>query len=230
MYPRIGPRRFARRVQDADSLPVADDSVSYPAWYARSWHYLPDGYLSRGSVRLYESLIARLYNGALEGRVLRHVAARVRALGAGSATDLGCGPGHLLSVLGDELPGVEVTGFDLSPFMVERAHAVVGLASERATAVHADARSLPLPDESSPVLVATHLLGHLPNSVATEVLGEAARVLAPGGRFLVLDHSWHRLPEPGLLAVRARERLLGGILTLTTYAHPEPVAAVPVPA
>ncbi|MBI5947087.1 MAG: class I SAM-dependent methyltransferase [Chloroflexi bacterium] len=230
MYPRIGPRSFARRVRDAESLPVADDSVSYPAWYARRWHYLPDGYLSRGSVRLYESLIARLYNASLEGRVLRHVAARVRALAPAAATDLGCGPGHLLSVLGNTLPGVDVTGFDLSPFMVERAQAAAGLASGRAVAVHADARSLPLADESAPVLVATHLLGHIPDAAATEVFDEAARVLAPGGRFLVLDHSWHRLPEPGPLAVRVRERLLGGILTLTTYAHPEPVAAVRLPA
>jgi trans-aconitate 2-methyltransferase len=38
-----------------------------------------------------------------------------------SAVDLGCGPGHLSSVVRERWPGVHVVGIDASPAMVERA-------------------------------------------------------------------------------------------------------------
>lgn len=57
--------------------------------------------------------------------------------------------------------------------------------------MHGDSQSLPWPDGSFDAVFAMHHLGHVPVDVAERVVAEAARVLAPGGRMIVVDHRWH---------------------------------------
>lgn len=90
-------------------------------------------------------------------------------------------------------PGVRVVGIDLSEGMFSRA---LAQASKRGVLLaQADAQRLPFRDQSFDVVVATFVFCSVPNPV----LGfrEAARVLKPNGRFLLLEHV---LPQQPWLA------------------------------
>ncbi len=194
---------------------MAEPAVAYPAWYVHRWHFLPEGYLSRRSVAAYDAMVRNVYNVAAEGEIIRTMVRKVREARPASVLDLGCGPGRYLAALRRALPASDLTGADLSPFMLE-------LARDRlATApgirlVHGDARQLPFDDASFEAITATHFFGHLPKAEAAAALAEARRLLAPGGRLYVVDHSWHprrlmRLRSVGLL------RLLGGLQRLEVF-------------
>lgn len=66
----------------------------------------PDRYLTYGDER---------------GRPFADLIARIGAVNPRTVVDLGCGPGNLTRLLAERWPAAEVTGWDSSPKMVERA-------------------------------------------------------------------------------------------------------------
>jgi len=97
--------------------------------------------------------------------------------------DVGCGPGHLAAKLADA--GLHVVGIDRDEAMLAHARDRLGRAdrADRFAVLCADAGHLPMPDASMSGVVATSLCGCL--SDASTFLGEAARVLRPGGRLVL---------------------------------------------
>jgi SAM-dependent methyltransferase len=96
--------------------------------------------------------------------------------------EAGCGPGWLWAEAADALPaGMRLTLTDLSPGMVAEAEQRVGGLGRYAavTARPADAQALPFPDDSFDVVVANHMLYHVPEPALA--VAELARVLRPGG-------------------------------------------------
>jgi SAM-dependent methyltransferase len=89
--------------------------------------------------------------------------------------EVGCGPGEFSERLGREA-GVEATAVDLSERMVELTRA------RGVEARVADVRALPFPDAAFDAVVANFVLFHV--SDVDRAVGEAARVLRPGGRFV----------------------------------------------
>jgi len=106
----------------------------------------------------------------------------LRALLAGSSghlLDVGAGFGRLV----DEYGAFEhVTLVDASPAMIEAARERVG-ANPRVSIVQADAAELPIATGSVDVVVAVRLILHVSDPQA--VFGEIARVLRPGGLFVL---------------------------------------------
>ena len=194
---------------------MAEPAVAYPSWYVRRWHFLPEGYLSRRSVAAYDAMVRNVYNVAAEGEVIRTMVRRVREARPANVLDLGCGPGRYLAALRKALPVSDLTGADLSPFMLELARDRLAT-TPGIRLVHGDACELPFEDASFEAITATHFFGHLPKAEAATALAEARRLLAPGGRLFVVDHSWHprigtRLRSLGLA------RLLGGLQRLEVF-------------
>lgn len=202
-----------RWVALARQSPLSDPDVGYPDWYLQRWHFLPEGYLWSRSVRLYEQRVRHVYNAFNERAVLGLVRGFLRRSGAENVLEVGCGPGYGLAELA-ELPGVSLTGLDLSPFMLDAAKGRAGCAR----LLHADATRLPLPDRSLDAVVAIHLLGHVPATIATKIAAEVARVLKPGGQLVVADHAWHGLP---LLSWRASSeaRAAGGAIRVRSFSQ-----------
>jgi ubiquinone/menaquinone biosynthesis C-methylase UbiE len=122
-------------------------------------------------------------------RLFRWLVARRAAamMPAGQAVDLGCGPGYLVLKLAQVAPGLRVTGIDLADEMLVEAEAYArrsGL-QDRVAFKKGDAAQIPFPDGSLDLVVSTLSLHHWSDPVG--VLDEVARVLRPGGSFLVAD-------------------------------------------
>ncbi len=100
--------------------------------------------------------------------------------------DLGCGTGHLLPSLA--ATGAHVTG-------VDREEAMLEVARERVAALpDVELRrglldAVPLPDRSVDLVVVAFVLHHIRD--LPPVFAEVARVLAPGGRVVLLDMVAH---------------------------------------
>jgi ubiquinone/menaquinone biosynthesis C-methylase UbiE len=107
--------------------------------------------------------------------------------GRGEAADLGCGPGQLVIELARRSPGLHVTGIDLSDEMLAQGQDNARRAgvADRVSFRRGDAQQIPFPDASLDLIVSTLSLHHWSDPVA--VLDEIARVLRPGGSFLVFD-------------------------------------------
>lgn len=122
-------------------------------------------------------------------RLLRLFAARraVQLVRHGEAADLGCGPGYLVVDLARQASQLHITGIDLSPEMLREAETYTHRAglNDRVSFKLGDVERIPFPDQSLDLVVSTLSLHHWGEPVP--VLNEVARVLKPGGAFLIFD-------------------------------------------
>ena len=146
---------------------------------------VPGGILI-GDVAAYDALSHRFVLGSLFGPIAADIAAI--APGDRRVLEVGCGPGHLTIRLARD-HGIEATGLDLDPAMIERARANaerdVVRAEGRPSFVVGDVASLPFPDRSFDLVVSTLSMHHWADPSAG--LTEIHRVLRPGGRALIWD-------------------------------------------
>ena len=150
--------------------------------------------------------IARLYD-AVVGPFLRPIhRAAARALPrSGRVLDLCCGTGVLTTLVAGRTG--RAVGVDNSPAMIARAKAV----RPDMEFILADATHLPLGKDEFDGVVLSFALHEKDPDTGRAMLGEARRVLRPGGLLLVADY---RAPRtgPGLAAKQAValvERLAG---------------------
>jgi O-antigen chain-terminating methyltransferase len=106
-----------------------------------------------------------------------------------TAMDLGCGRGEWLELLGEN--GFDARGVDLDDGMLAACHER-GLVAHKADAIQT---LRALPDESTALVSAFHVIEHLPFADARLLVQEAMRVLKPGG-LLILE-----TPNPENLVV-----------------------------
>ncbi|MDT7800170.1 MAG: hypothetical protein QOI78_3603 [Actinomycetota bacterium] len=100
----------------------------------------------------------------------------------GPVVDVGCGPGHFTAHLASL--GLDVSGIDLSPSMIELARGShPGVRFEVGSMT-----DLPLPDASVTGVLAFWSLIHVPDDAVPGVLGHFHRVLRPGGRVVLGYH------------------------------------------
>ena len=142
-----------------------------------------------GDAAAYDA-ISRLLFGSLFGSIAADIVAisEVTAPEGARVLEVGCGPGHL-SVRLARRHGLDVTGLDLDPAMIERARAnadgAVGGEERRLSFLVGDVASMPFPDETFDLVISTMSMHHWADPAAG--LTEMARVLRPGARALVWD-------------------------------------------
>ena len=106
--------------------------------------------------------------------------------------DIGCARGDMLREMARHSDGWGLlAGFDYSPGMVVKGGELAAGLPVRFFV--ADAQSLPLPYGTFDVVMARHMLYHVPD--IRRAVAEAARVLRPGGRFLAVTNSARNMPE-----------------------------------
>ncbi|WP_432946878.1 class I SAM-dependent methyltransferase [Kribbella sp. CA-253562] len=102
--------------------------------------------------------------------------------GLGPVLDVGCGPGDVTAYLAER--GLEVSGVDLSPRMIEHARRrYPGLRFEVASATE-----LELADASYGGILGWWSLFNLPRPVLPAVIESFARALVPGGHLIIATH------------------------------------------
>jgi SAM-dependent methyltransferase len=114
----------------------------------------------------------------------------------GNVLDVGCGPGWMWEQASRDLPaGLRLTLSDLSPAMVrsaaQRARGLSRFASVEAR--EGDAQELPFPDETFDVVVANHMLYHVPEP--SLAVAQIARVLRAHGCLLAATNGAGNLRE-----------------------------------
>jgi SAM-dependent methyltransferase len=98
-----------------------------------------------------------------------------------SVLDVGCGKGFLLYDLTTIVPGIKVTGIDISQYALECAHEGV-----RSHLQHASAASLPFPDKSFDFVFSLNVLHNLYSYELCDALKEIERV-GRGGKYICVE-------------------------------------------
>jgi ubiquinone/menaquinone biosynthesis C-methylase UbiE len=118
------------------------------------------------------------------GEDLQQMARLAAARPARRALDAGCGAGHAAATIAPYVD--EVIAYDLTPSMLEQ---VMRLAAERGLkhirTQQGDVEKLPFADSAFDLVVSRYSAHHWPHPAAA--LAEIARVLEPGGRFILSD-------------------------------------------
>jgi SAM-dependent methyltransferase len=155
----------------------------------------------RAFTRLYDPVMAATMREGTWRPVL--VARIVEGLRRGGViADVGAGTGTLAAMLAAERPDADVIAIDGDPEVLERA-ALKGVRGRSGLA-----GDLPLQDRSADRVVMSLLLHHLEPAAKRAALGEARRVLRPGGRLHVAD--WGRASDPVMRASFLSLQLLDG--------------------
>jgi ubiquinone/menaquinone biosynthesis C-methylase UbiE len=126
---------------------------------------------------------------------------------AADVLEVGCGPGWLWAEETADLPGgLRLTLIDLSPGMVavaaDRARSTSRIAVVEARV--ADAQELPFDDDAFDVVIANHMLYHVPEP--QRAVAEFARVLRPDGVLVAATNGARHLRQ----LWEVRSRVFGG--------------------
>ena len=152
--------------------------------------------------------------GAETSAWLRLIDDRLGGLENRRVLELASGTGEFTRLLLET--GAEVTGLDLSEEMIRRARIKTQAASGRVSLYLGDAENTLEPDQSYDAVVCRHLVWTLPEPA--RAVSEWFRVLRPGGRMLIIDGDWERLPWHGRM-----RRALGQVLQPLFGPPPEPI-------
>lgn len=108
-----------------------------------------------------------------------------------TGVDVGCGLAHLtLELARDVAPGGRIFAFDNSGHMVAEATARIAAAglADRVEVRQGEATALDLADASVDFVTAAQVYSYVPQ--VGHAVAEAARLLRPGGRLVVLETDW----------------------------------------
>lgn len=184
--PRVA-RRQKRHGHDEAKAKKRGEGL--PHYYRQNFHYQTDGYLSEHSARLYEFQVEALFSGtadAMRRQAFVPLANALDGLDAPTLLDIGAGTGRFLSFARSARPDWNAVALDLSEPYLKRAKKT--LRSHKGIEfVAAPAEAMPLPDASVDAAVSIYVFHELPPKIRTAVAKEIARVLKPGGTFVLSD-------------------------------------------
>jgi ArsR family transcriptional regulator len=188
----------------------------YFAGHAASWDKLRSLHVAESEV---EAAIARALGEAPIGRLV----------------DIGTGTGRMIELFGPV--AARATGIDRSPEMLRLARVKLAAAGLDAELRQGDMYALALPSGAADTVLLHQVLHYAQNPAAA--VAEAARLLGPGGRLLIVDFAPHereelrardahvrlgfadeavlKLLEEAGLDARVVEHLGGGELTVTIW-------------
>jgi ubiquinone/menaquinone biosynthesis C-methylase UbiE len=186
--------RIDRRRLDDLPTEVREDpaSAGFPAYYRQNFHWQSGGWFSEESADIYDFQVETIFTGAA-GPMRRATALDLLASSlrghdqrGQQYVDIACGTGWFAGDVARNFPGLPLTAIDLSP--AYSAHAARRLAGRsRVRVLCGAAEALPLADASMDRATCIYLFHELPPKVRVAVLAEAARVIKPGGLFILAD-------------------------------------------
>jgi ubiquinone/menaquinone biosynthesis C-methylase UbiE len=188
--PKVAERQKRRGHSD-----VSAKGAGLPRYYRQNFHFQTDGYLSARSAQLYDFQVEALFGGTADAMRRRAYVPIARALEGRNAArttllDIGAGTGQFLGFVKSVQPQLKTIALDLSqPYLARAARALKTGVPTRL--VEAPAEAMPFPDRSVDIAVSIFVFHELPPKVRVAVAKEIARVLKPGGLFVLADTIQH---------------------------------------
>lgn len=181
--------RRQQGIYDTAKAHVEADDV--PDYYAQDFHFQTGGHLTDASARIYDVQVETLFYGS--ANAMRRAAFRPihdfmqgRDQRSVALLDVACGTGRFLHDVRLMYPRMELSGLDLSSPYLDEARRFLGDLRE----VHwhrANAEAMPAEDASQDIVTSIFLFHELPPGARRAVAAEVARVLKPGGLFVMID-------------------------------------------
>jgi ubiquinone/menaquinone biosynthesis C-methylase UbiE len=147
------------------------------------------------SAELYDTQVEVLFNGSANA-IRRQALPQLHEVFAGrdqrklSLMDVGCGTGRFFDSVKQVWPRLPIFGIDMSEAYVKFAKGHLKHWSQIKLSV-GKAEALPVRDQSQDALTSIFVFHELPPKVRRSVFRECARVLKPGGRFVLVDSLQH---------------------------------------
>ena len=162
-----------------------------PHYYLQNFHFQSGGWLTEESADRYDTQVEVLFKGTANAMRRQALPPLAEAFaGHDQRTlrliDIGCGTGRFLDSVKQVWPRLPTLGLDLSEAYIRHARRHLTRWS-RTNLVVANAEAIPAPDNSCNAVTSIFMLHELPPKVRRTVIGEAARVLKPGGRLILVD-------------------------------------------
>ncbi len=187
--PRVDQRRLER-----DGTEVREEAPAegrFPTYYLQNFHYQTGGWLSQESAKLYDTQVEILFGGAADAMRRIALGSLARAIKGTDQRkvkliDLASGNGRFLRQIMAAFPRIPATGLDLSPAYCGEARA--RLADwPQVEIVQGAVEQAPFEDASFDAATCVYLFHELPPRIRREAAREIARIVKPGGVFVLAD-------------------------------------------
>lgn len=162
-----------------------------PKYYRQNFHYQSGGWLTEDSAERYDIQVEVLFKGCANA-MRRQALLPLHEIVAGRdqrslrVLDIACGTGRFLDFAKQTWPRLPVVGLDLSEAYCRHARRHLSRWS-RVDVIVANAEAIPAADSSFDAATCIFVFHELPPQVRRNAIWECARVLKPGGRFVLLD-------------------------------------------
>lgn len=186
----VDRRRLHRSGNEVRTSEAADPE-RFPVYYRQNFHYQTDGWLSDESAEIYDTQVEALFTGAADAMRRGALAEISRELKGKDQRgvkllDLACGTGRFLGQVMETFPKLQASGLDLSPNYAAHARDLLK-PWPQVDVIEGQAEAMPLEEASLDIVVCIYLFHELPPRVRPDVMKEIARVLKPGGLFVMAD-------------------------------------------
>lgn len=187
--PKVDQRRLER-----DGVEVREEverDGRFPAYYLQNFHYQTGGWLSDDSAKLYDTQVEVLFGGAADAMRRIALGSLARALKGKdqrrvALLDIASGNGRFLRQVVAAFPRIPATGVDLSPAYCAEARKRLA-PWPQVEIVNGAVEQLPFEAESFDAATCIYLFHELPPRVRHDAAREMARVVKPGGVFVLGD-------------------------------------------
>ncbi len=162
-----------------------------PDYYLQNFHFQSGGWMTDESADRYDTQVEVLFKGTANAMRRQALPPLAQAFaGRDQRTlrliDIGCGTGRFLDFVKQAWPRLPAIGLDLSEPYLRHARRHLKHWS-RVNLVVAKAEAIPAPDNSFDAVTSIFMLHELPPEIRQGMIAEAARVLKPGGRLVLVD-------------------------------------------
>ncbi|MEB3342574.1 class I SAM-dependent methyltransferase [Okeania sp.] len=171
---------------EAESDRLTNPTLIYPEYYTSSnFHGIEGGYLTIDAAVTYDPITQ--YALPPNETWVREALVDTIQVKPRRILDLGCGTGSTTLMLKQKFPQAEVTGVDLSPYMLICAETKAKKAGLNIQWRHDNAEKTGFPDASFDLVTIALLFHETPPKVSKNILKEVFRLLTVGGQVIILD-------------------------------------------
>lgn len=166
-------------------------NANLPRYYMQNFHFQSGGWLTEESARVYDMQVEVLFSGAagaMRRQALVPISNHLHGRDQRSVrfADIATGTGSFITQLRRAFPRLAVSLVDLSEAYLSRTMQRLD-PSSYVMPLAGKAEALPFKDEALDIATAIYLFHELPPKVRRTVADELARVIRPGGLFILVD-------------------------------------------